>query len=101
MIDIRLDTDTIIIWILVGLLAGALASRVALGHGLGLFGDIIAGVIGAFLGGVLAGLFHIKFTLARHPIITQIIGGVLGAGILLFVIRLLGFGRGKQPLVFI
>ena len=32
MIDIRLDIDTIIIWILVGLLAGALASRVAMGR---------------------------------------------------------------------
>ncbi len=95
MIDIRLDADTIIIWVLVGLLAGALASRVTLGHGLGLFGDIIAGVIGAFLGGVLAGLFHIKFTIAGHPIITEIIVAFVGAVILLFVLRMLGFGRGK------
>jgi uncharacterized membrane protein YeaQ/YmgE (transglycosylase-associated protein family) len=95
MIDIRLDVDTIIIWVLVGLLAGALASRVTMGHDLGLFGDIIAGVIGAFLGGVLANLLHIKFAIAGHPIVTEIIVAFVGAVILLFVLRLLGFGRGK------
>ncbi len=57
MIDIRLDVDTILIWILVGLVAGALASRVALGHGLGLLGDLVAGVLGAFIGGILAQVF--------------------------------------------
>ena len=95
MIDIRLDVDTIMIWILVGLLAGALASRVAMGRDLGLFGDIIAGVIGAFLGGVLAGLLHIKFSIAGHAVVTEIIVAFVGAVILLFVLRLLGFGRGK------
>src|SRR5258707_3770293 len=101
MIDIRLDIDTVIIWILVGLLAGALASRVAMGRDLGLFGDIIAGVIGAFLGGVLAGLLHIKVSIARHPIITEIIVAFIGAVLLLFVLRLLGFGRGKYPPLYI
>ncbi len=88
MIDIRLDVDTIIVWVLVGLLAGALASRVAMGRDLGLFGDIIAGVM-------LAGLLHIHFTIAGHPIVTEIIVAFVGAVILLFVLRLLGFGRGK------
>ena len=95
MIDIHLSIDTVIVWILVGLLAGALASRVALGHDLGLIGDIIAGVIGAFLGGVLAGLLHINISIAGHPIISEIIVAFIGAVILLFVLRILGFGRGK------
>lgn len=95
MIDIRLDIDTVIIWILVGLLAGALAGRVALGRDLGLFGDVIAGAVGAFLGGVLASLFKINFAIAGHPILTEIIVAFVGAVILLFVLRLLGFGKGK------
>ena len=95
MIDIHLNVDTVIIWILVGLAAGALASRVALGHDLGLLGDIIAGVLGAFLGGVLALLFKINFTVAGHPIVSEIVIAFVGAVILLFVLRIFGFGRGK------
>jgi len=95
MIDIHLNVDTVIIWVLVGLAAGALASRVALGHDLGFFGDIIAGVLGAFLGGVLAVIFKVNFTVAGHPIISEIVIAFVGAVILLFVLRIFGFGRGK------
>ena len=90
---IHLDVDTIIIWVLVGLVAGSLGSRVALGHSLSLLGDLIAGVVGAFVGGVLAGVFGISFHIAGHPIISQIVIAFVGAVILLFVFRLLGFGR--------
>jgi len=96
MIDIRLDFDTVIIWILVGLLAGALAGRVALGHDLGLLGDILAGVLGAFLGGVLASLLKINFAISGHPVISEIIIAFVGAVILLFVLRIFGFGRGSK-----
>jgi len=95
MIDIHLNVDTVIIWVLVGLAAGALASRVALGHDLGLLGDIIAGVLGAFLGGVLAVIFKVNFTVSGHPIISEIVIAFVGAVILLFVLRIFGFGRGK------
>ncbi len=95
MIDIHLNVDTVIVWILVGLAAGALASRVALGHDLGLIGDIVAGVLGAFLGGVLAMIFKVNFSVAGHPIISQIVIAFVGAVILLFVLRIFGFGRGK------
>jgi uncharacterized membrane protein YeaQ/YmgE (transglycosylase-associated protein family) len=95
MIDIHLNVDTVIIWILVGLAAGALASRVALGHDLGLVGDVIAGVLGAFLGGVLAMIFKVNFTVAGHPIISEIVIAFVGAVILLFVLRIFGFGRGR------
>lgn len=95
MIDIHLNVDTVIIWILVGLAAGALASRVALGHDLGLIGDVVAGVLGAFLGGVLAMIFKVNFSVAGHPIISEIVIAFIGAVILLFVLRIFGFGRGK------
>ena len=45
---------------------------------------------------MLAGLLHIKFAIAGHVIVTEIIVAFVGAVILLFVLRLLGFGgRGK------
>jgi uncharacterized membrane protein YeaQ/YmgE (transglycosylase-associated protein family) len=92
---IHLDIDTVIVWILVGLVAGALAGRVALGHDLGLLGDIVAGVLGAFLGGVLAQIFKINFSITGHPIVSEIVIAFVGAVILLFVLRIFGFGRGK------
>src|SRR3954471_3416669 len=96
MIDIHLDIDTVIIWVLVGLVAGALAGRVALGHDLGLLGDIVAGVLGAFLGGILASLLKINFSISGHPVISEIVIAFVGAIILLFVLRIFGFGRGKE-----
>lgn len=96
MIDIRLDVDTVLVWILVGLVAGSLASRVALGHGLGLLGDLVAGVLGAFIGGVLAQVFKINFQISGHPIITEMVVAFVGAVILLFVLRMLGFGRRHE-----
>ena len=95
MIDIHLTFDEIIIWVLVGLVAGSLAGRVALGHDLGLLGDIVAGVVGAFLGGVLAGILKITFTVAGSKFITEIVVAFIGAILLLFVLRVFGFGRGK------
>ena len=95
MIDIHLTIDEVIIWILVGLVAGSLAGRVALGRDLGFVGDILAGVVGAFLGGVLAGILKINFAVSGHPIITDIVVAFVGAVILLFILRIFGFGRGK------
>jgi len=93
LIDIRLDLDTVLVWVLVGLVAGALASRVALGHGLGLLGDLVAGVLGAFIGGVLAQVFNVSFQIKGHSTITAMVVAFVGAVILLFVLRMLGFGR--------
>jgi uncharacterized membrane protein YeaQ/YmgE (transglycosylase-associated protein family) len=95
MIDIHLSIDQVLVWILVGLVAGALAGRVALGHDLGLLGDIVAGVLGAFLGGVLAEIFKINFSISGHPIISEMVIAFVGAVILLFILRIFGFGRGK------
>ena len=95
MIDIHLTVDQVLVWILVGLVAGALAGRVALGHDLGLLGDIVAGVLGAFLGGVLAQIFKINFSISGHPIISEMVIAFVGAVILLFILRIFGFGRGK------
>ena len=93
---INLDWGTILIWCLVGLVAGFLASRVALGHGLGLFGDVIVGILVALLGGFLASLFHIKFQVIGHPIVSEIVVAFAGAVILMLVVRLVGGGNMKR-----
>ncbi len=93
---ISLSIDEVIVWILVGLVAGSLAGRVALGRDLGLLGDMVAGVVGAFLGGVLAQLFKIHISIAGSAIISEIAVAFVGAVLLLFVLRLFGFGRGRK-----
>jgi len=94
---VNLDFDTILIWLLVGLVAGFFASHLALGHGLGVVGDVVVGIIGAFLGGfLLAGVFHWSIVIAGHPIISAMIMAFIGAVILLFIVRLLGMGRGAR-----
>jgi uncharacterized membrane protein YeaQ/YmgE (transglycosylase-associated protein family) len=52
-------------------------------------------VLGAFLGGVLAQIFKINFSITGHPIVSEIVIAFVGAVILLFVLRIFGFGRGK------
>lgn len=95
-INISLTLDQIIVWILVGLVAGALAGRVAMGRDLGLLGDIVAGIVGAFLGGVLAQVFRFHVSIAGSAILSQIVVAFIGAVLLLFVLRLFGFGRGAK-----
>ena len=77
------------LFILIGLIAGALAGRVVSGHGYGVMGDIAVGIVGAFVGGWLASLAGVSI----NNILVEIIVAFVGAVILLFVARLLGFGR--------
>jgi uncharacterized membrane protein YeaQ/YmgE (transglycosylase-associated protein family) len=93
---VNLNFDTILVWLLVGLVAGFAASHVALGHGLGLLGDILVGIVGAFIGGFLAGAFHWSITIVGHPIISEMVVAFFGAAILLFIVRILGMGRGAR-----
>ncbi len=63
---------------------------------LGLLGDLVAGVLGAFIGGILAQVFKINFAITGHPIITAMVVAFVGAVILLFILRMLGFGRRHE-----
>ena len=70
--------------LVLGGVSGWLAGLIMKGSGFGLVGNIIVGMIGGFIGSWLLGLVGIGFS---GPI-TTIIGSVLGAIILLFVIGL-------------
>jgi uncharacterized membrane protein YeaQ/YmgE (transglycosylase-associated protein family) len=93
-ITINLDWQTILVWAFVGLVGGFLASHVMLGHGMGIFGDMVIGIIGGVGANLLANFFNVHFTVANHPIISQIIIAFFGAVVLLMVLRLFGMGRG-------
>ncbi len=79
----------ILSWLVVGAIAGWAAGKLIRGSGFGLIGDIIVGVLGALVGGWLAGtLFHDPNAISGFNL-TTIIVAILGAVVLLFVVRLL------------
>jgi uncharacterized membrane protein YeaQ/YmgE (transglycosylase-associated protein family) len=78
----------IISWIVFGALAGWVASMIAGENARqGWLGNIIVGIIGAFLGGLIFGLLFGggTFTLAWN--VGSFIAAVIGAIILLFILR--------------
>jgi len=75
----------LIIFLLIGALAGWLAGAIMKGGGFGLIGDIVVGVLGSFLGGWLLP----KLGLSIGGDFGGFITAVIGAVILLFIVRLI------------
>jgi uncharacterized membrane protein YeaQ/YmgE (transglycosylase-associated protein family) len=84
-----------IAWIVIGLIAGAISSRIVRGRGMGCILDIVVGVVGAVVAGFLLSL------LAPGTVVTgfwlPLIAAIVGAVILLAVVRLLTGGRRRGP----
>lgn len=83
-------------WIIIGLIAGALAGRVVAGGGLGFLGDLVVGLIGALIGGII--LHAITGSDAAGSFIGECVVAFIGAVILLWILRLVGRGRGAPRL---
>jgi uncharacterized membrane protein YeaQ/YmgE (transglycosylase-associated protein family) len=87
----------IIILILVGLVAGAVARLLVPGRDpMGILGTIVLGIIGSFVGGFIWNLiqFHRLAPHKFHPV--GIIGSILGAILVLLVLRLTGLEKGRR-----
>jgi uncharacterized membrane protein YeaQ/YmgE (transglycosylase-associated protein family) len=87
----------IIILILVGLVAGAVARLVVPGRDpMGILGTILLGIVGSFVGGFIWNLIQYH-RLAPHKFhLVGIIGSILGAIVVLLVLRLTGLERGRR-----
>lgn len=73
-----------LIWtIIIGILAGYIASKLVSGSGKGLLIDLILGIVGSVLGGWIFTLLG----LGAYGLIGQLIMAVLGAVVLLLLIR--------------
>ena len=81
-----LATNSLIVILVIGLIAGWLAGQIMKGGGYGLIGDLIVGVIGAYIGGWLWGLLGLP--VLGPWWLTAIVSAVIGACILLFLLRL-------------
>jgi len=75
----------VIIFLVIGALAGWLAGVIMKGGGFGLIGNIVVGVVGAFLGGWLLPKLGVSIGGDFGGFITAVIGAV----ILLFIVRLI------------
>ncbi|MGD0865579.1 MAG: GlsB/YeaQ/YmgE family stress response membrane protein [Rhizomicrobium sp.] len=80
-----MQSESLLIWLVVGGVAGWLASTLVKGGGLGLIGDIVVGILGAFIGGWLLPRLGIHLGVG---IASAIISAAIGAIVLLLVLRL-------------
>ncbi len=80
--------ESLVLFLVIGIVAGWLAGKIMKGGGFGLVGDLVVGVIGSFLGGWVFGLLGI----AAYGILGSLVMAVVGAMLLLFLIRLVKTG---------
>ena len=75
-----------LVWaVLLGMFAGWIAGQVTKGSGFGLLGDFVVGIVGSLLGSFLFGLFGI----AAYGLMGRLIMAVIGAVVLLWLVRLI------------
>ena len=87
----------IIVLLIVGLIAGAIARLLMPGRDpLGILGTIALGVAGSFVGGFLQNLiqYHSLSVHGFHPV--GLIGSIIGAWVLLLLLRLTGLEPGRR-----
>jgi len=87
----------IIVLLVIGLIAGAVARLLVPGRDrIGFFGTILLGVVGSFVGGFIWNLIEYH-RIAPHKFHTVgIIGSILGAILVLIIMRLTGAERGHR-----
>jgi uncharacterized membrane protein YeaQ/YmgE (transglycosylase-associated protein family) len=87
----------IIVLLIVGLIVGAIARLLMPGRDpLGILGTIVLGVAGSFMGGFLQNLveFHTLSVTSFHRV--GLIGSVIGAWVLLLLLRLTRLEPGRR-----
>jgi uncharacterized membrane protein YeaQ/YmgE (transglycosylase-associated protein family) len=86
----------IVILLVVGLIAGAIARLLVPGRDpIGFLGTIVLGVIGSFVGGFLEQLIFRHHLTVRHVHAAGIIGSIVGAVVVLLIVRASGFEPGR------
>jgi uncharacterized membrane protein YeaQ/YmgE (transglycosylase-associated protein family) len=83
----NLDTQSILILIVVGVVAGWLAGAIVRGYGFGLVGNLIVGILGAFLATWLLPKLGVSFAVGG-PVVTAILYATIGAVVLLLLVGL-------------
>jgi uncharacterized membrane protein YeaQ/YmgE (transglycosylase-associated protein family) len=87
----------IIVLIIVGFIVGLIARALLPGRdSLGFFGTVVLGIVGSFVGGFLQNLieYHHLSIHSFHPV--GLIGSIIGAFVLLLLLRLTGLEPGRR-----
>ncbi len=87
----------ILMLLIVGFIAGAIARLLMPGRDpLGILGTIVLGIAGSFVGGFLQNLieYHSLSVHAFHPV--GLIGSIIGAWVLLLLLRLTRLEPGRR-----
>jgi uncharacterized membrane protein YeaQ/YmgE (transglycosylase-associated protein family) len=79
-----MSIEHLLLFLVIGIAAGFLAGKIMKGSGFGLIGDLVIGVIGSFIGAWIFGLFGIS----SGGVFGSLMAAIIGALILLFVVRL-------------
>ena len=89
----------IVVLIVVGLIAGLLARLLVPGRDpMGILGTIALGIVGSFVGGFIWNLIEYHRVAPNKFHTVGIIGSVLGAIVLLLLLRVMGLERGRRGL---
>src|SRR5882672_10520461 len=83
--DMTIQSQELIIFLLVGMVAGWLAGILIKGGGFGLLGDMVFGVVGAFVGGWLFAQLGITAWGVVGLLITSLVGAVVVIGLIRLV----------------
>jgi uncharacterized membrane protein YeaQ/YmgE (transglycosylase-associated protein family) len=86
----------IVVLIIVGLIAGAIARLLVPGRDpIGVLGTILLGIAGSFVGGFLWNLIEYHRLAPSHFHTVGILGSIVGAIIVLLLLRATGLERGR------
>jgi uncharacterized membrane protein YeaQ/YmgE (transglycosylase-associated protein family) len=86
----------IVVLIVIGLIVGLIARLLVPGRDdIGLLGTILLGIVGSFVGGFLQQLIEFHHLEVTHFAATGFIGSILGAIVLLLILRVTGLEKGR------
>ncbi len=87
----------IVVLTVVGLIVGLIARLLVPGRdNIGLLGTILLGIVGSFVGGFLWELIEYHRMETHHFQTVGIIGSILGAIVVLLLLRVTGLERGRS-----
>jgi len=87
----------IVLLIVIGLIAGLLARLLVPGRDrMGILGTIVLGIVGSFVGGFIWNLVEYHRVAPSKFHMVGIIGSILGAIVVLLLLRVLGLERGRR-----
>jgi uncharacterized membrane protein YeaQ/YmgE (transglycosylase-associated protein family) len=86
----QMSSESLLVILFVGLVAGWLAGKIVRGTGFGIIGDILVGIAGALVASYLFPKLGISIPVGH--LVREIICSVVGAVVLLLIVRLLRTG---------